>query len=848
MTEKAGELEGEAATFPALPGVGTGKAAPDGGSGGFLEMDYTALLAALPVAFLIKDSSGRIIFVNKACEAYFGFAFEDLCSAGKNETATLGQLAIFQGDDEEVFRNRAVIEIDHSFVDPISKERRYAHTIKRPIHQASGKPHFILCITIDVTEQKKVEDGLRASKEKLRGLYELSPLGIALTSMEGRYIEFNDAFERICGYTQDELNRLDYWSLTPREYAAAEEKQLESLKEKGCYGPYEKEYIKKSGERVPLRLNGVLVTGSDGKPYIWSIVEDVAERKRKDESLYLGALIFRSSGEGILVADADEKIVDVNPAFSRLLGFSGDEVKGAKFDIIGLGLQGRGAETLAEALRGQERCEFEIWATRKDGRRVALSVMFSVTRNKDGDVFRYIMQFLDITERKKKDETIWRQANFDALTELPNRRLFYERLKQEVNRAERHGGRVALLFIDLDRFKEANDSLGHHAGDQVLIETAERVRRCVRAVDSVARLGGDEFTVILTQFDDKAEIDEAAARINQEISAPYAIGDKNIYLSASIGITIYPDDAQDVESLLKRSDLAMYQAKYEGRNRFTHYTHALQQKADERLSLTNDLAYALKRGELEVFYQPIVELASGRFAKAEALLRWRHPQRGLVSPAEFIPIAEESGLILDIGDWVLNEVAAAALRWSSAFSQTIQVAANVSPVQFAEHARVLQWLHKLALLGLPPKALALEFTEGFLIQECSRVQEQIAAFRNIGVEISIDDFGTGFSSLSYLKRFDIDTLKIDRSFVRDLAEDETDRALSEAIILMAKKLGIKTVAEGVETERQRELLEGFGCDYAQGYLFARPMPVDAFEALLIEKIGTRPRFANGARP
>jgi diguanylate cyclase (GGDEF)-like protein/PAS domain S-box-containing protein len=805
-----------------------------GGLGRTEGLDLTSVLEALPAALLLKDRVGRIVFVNKAFCELVGLSLHDLHSAGAAGTPATELIEALGCDDDEVFRGGAIVEVGHSFWNPLCGERRYGHSFKSPIYDSTAAPLFILCVTIDVTEPKKVEDGLRASQEKLRGLYELSPLGIALTDMEGRYVEFNDAFERICRYPRDELRALDYWTLTPREYEAEELKQLARLAEKGCYGPYEKEYVRKDGTRVPLSLNGVLVTGSDGQPYIWSLVEDIAERKKKDESLSLGALIFNSSSEGILVANADEKIVDVNPAFSNLLGFSRDEATGRACDLIKLGLQADEFASLSRALDGKERHEGDAFASHKDGRRLALSATLSLIRDKDGRPFRYLLQFWDVTERRRKDETIWRQANFDALTELPNRRLFYDRLQLEMERAQRAGQCLTVLFIDLDRFKEVNDSLGHHAGDAILVETAQRLRRCVRRGDVVARLGGDEFTVILLGLNEKSFVEEVAERINGEISAPYAVGDKNIRLSASIGITVFPDDGRDAESLMQHSDLAMYQAKYEGRNRFTHFTPSLQQKADKRLSLIDDLAGAIERSELELFYQPIVDLRCGRVAKAEALLRWRHPRRGMVSPAEFIPIAEESGLILDIGDWVLDQAANVALHWAKNFRQKIQIAVNVSPVQFAERTMVLQWAQKLAVLGLPPGALALEFTEGLLIQDRPELQEQLAALRSIGVGSCLDDFGAGFSSLSYLKRFCIETLKIDRSFIGNLAEDSTDRALTEAIILMAKKLGIKTVAEGVETQAQRQLLEGFGCDFAQGFLFARPAPLGEFEARFLK--------------
>jgi len=422
-------------------------------------------------------------------------------------------------------------------------------------------------------------------------------------------------------------------------------------------------------------------------------------------------------------------------------------------------------------------------------------------------------------------------ANYDVLTGLPNRNLFLERLEQEIKKAQRNKSSVALLLIDLDQFKKVNDTLGHQAGDLLLVESAQRIRRCLRDTDTVARLGGDEFIIILPDISGHQYIERVAKDIILDLNKSFTLGNNIVYSSASIGITVYPDDAQDIESLLKHVDQAMYVAKAEGRNRFGYFTEAMQQEVKEKLELTKDLRKALVRNQLHLYFQPIVELSSGKILKAEALLRWKHPVRGMISPSDFIPLAEETGLIHEIGEWVFREAINSVKQWHNQFGLIIQVSVNKSPVQF-EHNNKLDWLEQINGLGLPGKGITVEITEGLLLKGSSQINQQLLEFRNGGIEVSIDDFGTGFSALSYLKRFDIDYLKIDRSFIKDLELDAHDKALTEAIIVMAHKLGIKTIAEGVETEGQLGLLKSFGCDYVQGFLYSPAVPAAEFVKMI----------------
>lgn len=441
----------------------------------------------------------------------------------------------------------------------------------------------------------------------------------------------------------------------------------------------------------------------------------------------------------------------------------------------------------------------------------------------------------DITKRKHALAEIQNYANYDQLTQLPNRRLFHDRLEQEVKRAQREHYLVALLFIDLDRFKEVNDTLGHEVGDQLLIEAAARIKLSVRDYDTVARLGGDEFTVILSELHNISDIGRIAKDIIDKLTEPFILNDREIYISASIGIAIYPDDALSVADLIKHADQTMYAAKNDGRSCFRFFVNTMQIAAERRMRLSNDLRNALEEGQLKVYYQPIVDLATGHIHKAEALLRWQHPKLGYIDPAEFITIAEDNGTIREIGDWVFMQSIMQVKKLISEYGLDFQISVNKSPVQFMRDDRSHDhWIEELKAMELPGSSIVVEITERLLINNDAKINNKLRAFHEAGMQVSIDDFGTGYSSLAYLIRFDIDYLKIDYSFISNLAQGAPEFALCEAIVAMAHKLGVKVIAEGVETELQRDLLKKIGCDYGQGYLFSRPLPPEKFEKLLLQ--------------
>ncbi|MGZ8287807.1 MAG: EAL domain-containing protein [Telluria sp.] len=564
------------------------------------------------------------------------------------------------------------------------------------------------------------------------------------------------------------------------------------------------------------------------------------ERKRVRETIRKGELRFRTMFEeapmGIALIDsATGEFKDINPRYAQISGRSFDQIRsGSWSDFV------HPDDAASDAARLDKLSAYTdpgakttMRLLRPDGSVVWIEMSIAAIETESQVHPHHLCMIEDVTEKKKSEALIWQQANFDTLTQLPNRRMFHDRLELDIAKGQRDGHRTAILFIDLDHFKEVNDTLGHHQGDILLIEAAQRIRSCVRASDTVARLGGDEFTVIVSALEDSGRVAMIAQSILDVLRAPFALGQEQAFVSASIGITLYPDDADDVDDLLKHADQAMYAAKGAGRNRFSYFTPALQVAALNRMRLTNDLRGALKGDQLRVYFQPIVHLRTGRIHKAEALVRWQHPQRGLVSPVEFIPLAESSGLIIEIGEWVFRESARWARRWRNEHHPDFQVSVNQSPLEFQREGEGYErWFEHLREIGLEGASVVVEITEGLLLDAGSCVTDKLLQLRDAGIQVALDDFGTGYSSLSYLKKFDIDYLKIDRSFTRNLAPQSSDMALSEAIIVMAHKLGLRVIAEGVETEEQRALLLAAGCDYGQGYLFSPPVPADDFDEML----------------
>lgn len=567
-----------------------------------------------------------------------------------------------------------------------------------------------------------------------------------------------------------------------------------------------------------------------------NLVGIAIERARAQAELHLASSIYTNISEAVLVTDINNKIVALNPAFTKINGYTLDEIKGK--DPSFLNSDSHDADffkNMRKEISQRGVWQGKVWSLRKNGEVFPKWLTINTIYNAEGGIQYYVATGSDITNKVRSDELIWRQANYDFLTDLPNRHMFQDRLEQEILKSLREESLLALLFIDLDHFKDVNDTLGHPVGDQLLIKVAKRINRCVRNTDTVARMGGDEFTVILPKLKITIDGEKVAEQIISALAEPYSINGETIYVGASIGIAFCPNDTSNVNQLISNADQAMYTSKALGRNRLSYFTQALHDEARNRLKLLNDMRSAVDNRQFELHFQPIINLASGRICKAEALIRWNHPERGLISPAEFIPLAEESGLIVGIGDWVFRKAASQAKHWNELFNSEIQISLNMSPVQFqSDSLNITEWLAYLRTLGLEAKHLSIEITEGLLLNASDEVKNKLLQFRDAGIQVAIDDFGVGFSALSYLRRLDIDYLKIDQSFIQNLETEQNDLVLSEAIVIMAHKLGLKVTAEGIETEAQRRLLLEIGCDHGQGYLFSRPLPPAAFEKLYIK--------------
>ena len=680
-----------------------------------------------------------------------------------------------------------------------------------------------------LTAQAEVEASLKRYTE----LYDMAPVGYLTLDCFGTICQINLKAARQLGIFRSQLKQQRFSSFISIDSLPVFNDFLSGVFVGNAAQRCELTLL--PADRSPALIVYIEAIANDDDRTCRVILVDITERKGNEDKLKLANLVYQAIGEAIMVADADNRIITVNPAFTELTGYSLQEAVGQSTSLLKSGHQ---SETFYQmmwrALETTGHWQGEIWNRRKNGEIYLEWLTINTVYDEQGNVRHRVAMFSDITDQKHAEQTIWQQANFDSLTGLPNRHMFYERLAQEMKKSQRMGLPLALLFLDLDHFKDVNDTLGHGKGDLLLKEMAQRLVNCVRNTDTVARLGGDEFTIILTELREQDSIERLAQDVLRQLAKPFELADDCAYVSVSIGITLFPEDTDDIDVLIKNADQAMYAAKNQGRNCRHYFTISMQEAALIRMRLINDLHNALAENQFRLAYQPIVELNTGLIHKAEALIRWQHPTNGLVSPAEFIPVAEATGMIIDIGEWVFREAAQQAAQWRTTHHGDFQISINKSPVQFQKEGNGhLAWFEHLRELDLPGQSIVVEITEGLLMDAGSAVIGQLLAFRDAGVQVSLDDFGTGYSSLSYLKKFDIDYIKIDQSFTRNLSPDASDLALCEAIIVMAHKLGIKVIAEGIETQEQCDLLVAAGCDYGQGYLFSKPVPAEEFEKLLV---------------
>ena len=576
-----------------------------------------------------------------------------------------------------------------------------------------------------------------------------------------------------------------------------------------------------------LSRGKIVARDHEGQPTrMIGVNQDITEHQ-------LASLIYQKSRQGMMIVSANEIIVSVNPAFSEMSGYKDSELIGNNpIHYLTTERDETFYYDMWKTVRLKGKWQGIIWNQRKDETKFPQEIEISNIKDKNGNANYYLLLINDVTEKIKSDKKIFYQANYDYLTGIANRYLFQQNLEQEISNSQQNNKSFALLLIDLDNFKDINDIKGHNFGDQLLKNVAKKINKSVKNKNNIARFGGDEFTVIIPETDNHSQTEKIAQEIISSLRQPFTINDEQVFITASIGIATYPNDGDDVFTILKHADQAMFKAKEQGRNRYSYFTHSMQIEATNRQQIAMELRQAIKNRELEIYYQPIVNSETGKIHKAEALLRWNHPTEGIVKPEKFIQIAEDTGLILKIGQWTFKKVCKQLKKWIPNYGENFQISINKSPKQFINRSAYLKWLKRLKKNNLSGKNIAIEITEGLLLDNNEKIQKHLLMFRDAGVDISIDDFGTGYSSLSYLKKFDIDFIKIDRSFISNLENEPDNIALIEAIIVMSKKLGIKTIAEGVETQYQNDVLTKSGCNYIQGYYYSKPIPVKEFDKLV----------------
>jgi diguanylate cyclase (GGDEF)-like protein/PAS domain S-box-containing protein len=716
------------------------------------------------------------------------------------------------------------------------------------VRDAAGRLLYYEGSVEDITERKEAEIALRESEERYRRLFADANDIIYTTDLDGNYTSINGAGESLTGYARDEIVRMNFRQITAPEFVERVRGMLErKLRGEEATTCYETEIVSKLGERRNLEVSTQLIRTNDGTPVgVQGIARDVTERKRAEaamrESEGRYRELFENANDIVYTHDLAGNFTSLNKTGERITGYTREEA--CRINIAQVVVPeyiGLAHKMIGQKRGAEEATRYELEITAKDGRRVPLEISTRLIF-RDGAPIGVQGIARDITERKRTEEKLRYIAFHDSLTGLPNRALFTDHLHLAVEASKRQPGCLfAVLFLDLDRFKVINDSLGHTIGDELLVALSRRLDGSLRAGDTVARLGGDEFAILLNNLDRPGDALHVADRVQQEIAEPFRIGGHEVFTTASIGIALSTTGYTNEEDVLRDADTVMYRAKAQGAARYEVFDQVMHARVVSQLKLENDLRRAVERKEFCLYYQPIVLLESGCITGFEALVRWQHPERGLVSPAEFIPIAEETGLIVPLGLWVLEAACRQMKEWHemSPLHRDLKLSVNLSGRQFAQADLLERITRILAATRFDPRCLQIELTESVVMENAKAIVSLMDELRALGIELAIDDFGTGYSSLAYLQRFPIHTLKIDRSFISPHGAEEHENAeIVRTIIVLAHNMGKVVVAEGVETEEQFARLRALECAYGQGYLFSRPQDARATESLLRE--GLRP--------
>ena len=685
-----------------------------------------------------------------------------------------------------------------------------------------------------VTPARRSQDpAIVESETDFKSFFDNAVEGIYRTTADGRYLRANPALARIYGYDSptDLIGSLT--DIAGQLYVDSGRRAAftDTMARHDVVRNFEARVYRRDGSIIWITENARAVRDPfGGVRYYEGTVEDITERKEQEEKIRLLATVFDSVADGILIVDPDLNVKAVNPAYTAITGRGGGEVVGRPLAVFALGAHDRAfVENIWITARNAGAWQGEVTSVRANGDAFAAMMAVTAVRSPAGALEHFVLVLADISQRKSQEHQIRYQASFDRLTDLPNRWLVCERLEDAIVRAQRNNTKVAVAFIDLNRFKLVNDTLGHQAGDDLLKLVAKRLRSCTRVSDTIGRLGGDEFLIVAPDAADVSAGVRLADKVMYALSDPFVVRNNELFCRASIGLAFYPDDGETADQLLRNADMAMYNAKRTPERRFAFYDPSMREQHGLHLNLENDLRRAIGSDEFQLYYQPKIDMATGLVFGAEALIRWRHPTRGMVNPGEFIPLAEETGLIWDLGCWTIHEACRQISSWAADGLVLDNVSVNLSPRQFQDN-RLVNFVRDAILdSGVDVARVELELTESAMIGDIEKAVNVLTDLKKLGLRLSIDDFGTGYSSMAYLKRFPIDTLKIDRSFVRDIETSVTDPAIVGAIVTLAESLGFDIIAEGVETQQQALVLQEQRCRRVQGFLYSPPLPAPAFE-------------------
>jgi diguanylate cyclase (GGDEF)-like protein/PAS domain S-box-containing protein len=795
---------------------------------------YRILFERSPDAVVVSTPDGTILDLNPAALEFFAISRSDLQEVN---------IVDFYANVED--RKRLIAQLNKTglvhnaptiFVDHRHQVKHCLLTSMR-LDAPDGKVYGYQSIIRDVTTHRLAEKKLHNQKNYAEQLIDIAPEAIAILDFADTVIRVNEEFCRLFQYQEEECIGRQIADFTVPTHLQAESLSLSARVMGGESVEVETQRMRKDGSLVDVSILAKPIATEKDEPAIYIFYRNITARKQDQEALRKSEerhrTVLQAAPDPVIVRNMDGRVIYLNPAFTRVLGWTMEECRDSSIDFVPEENLPETRAFMDHLRHGRAFSGVETRRFTKDGRIVDVSISGAVFLDADGQPDGYIITLQDISDRRKKDEELRYVAYHDSLTGLPNRKSFYMRLDDLLQHSSRRRSdrSWALMFLDLDKFKQVNDTLGHDTGDWLLKSVAERLKGCLRETDHLYRLGGDEFTIILTNLDRDIDVARVTRKILKAIKRPFTFNGHEIFTSTSIGISVFPSDGWEVEGLVKSADMAMYAAKEGGGNDYRFFTEEMNSKALYRMKMENSLRKALERNELLLYYQPLVNRAN-RIVGMEALLRWKHPELGLILPADFIRITEETGIIVPVGRWVLETACVQTKQWHEMGFPDLFVSVNLTARQLHAPDFEQMVIDILEQSGLPPAHLNLEVTESNMIQDPENCIAKMRTLRAKGVTFSIDDFGTGYSSLSYLKRFPIDSLKIDRSFITDAMANTGDQEIVKTIITMAHNLNIDAVAEGVETREQKDFLIHHGCSNLQGFLFACPVPVEQFRDLL----------------